>query len=231
MFLESDFRGPEWLPAHERERRAQEEAAKALHLRVLAVDLGKARDYSAFIGMDCRPERINIANVERRRRTDYTAIVDRIAEIMASPHMAGAALAVDATGVGTAVVDMIRERGLTPYAITITAGNSERRTGPNSFNVSKTELVHLLVAALNRGILKIATLQPEAAQLEHELMRFQMKKTASGGMTYEAAKEADHDDTVMAACVGLYLFRHLAKRHELSNRKARMHTRWGIVEE
>lgn len=226
----SDFSGPEWLPEHIRAEREKERALRAFNLRVLAVDLGQKQDWSCFIGMDCTPTRIAIANVERVRRVSYTAIVDRIAEILASPHMAGAALAVDATGVGGAVLDMLTERGLSPHAVTITGGASERRTGKQSYNVSKTELVYLLVGALNRNLLRITTLSPEAAQLEHELLRFKMKRTKTGGTTYEAERDADHDDAIMATVCGLYVYKHLAKQHELRNRGARMHTRYGIAE-
>ena len=74
--------------------------------------------------------------------TSYPAICDRIVELFAEPPLAGATLAVDQTGVGRAVIDMLgraRPRA-TIRPITITAGHAVVQDGAG-WHVAKKELV------------------------------------------------------------------------------------------
>ena len=52
--------------------------------------------------------------------------------------------------------------------------------------------------------LKISRALPEAAQLVEELQNFKIKVTLAGNDTYEAWRESDHDDLVLAAAMGVW---------------------------
>ena len=54
--------------------------------------------------------------------TPYPLVADRIAAVA---RAAGdIAIAVDATGIGRGMVDLLRERGFAPFAVTLTSGRS-----------------------------------------------------------------------------------------------------------
>ena len=60
-----------------------------------------------------------------RLGTSYPAVVERVGEMLAGPPLWGCRqLVVDGTGVGAPVVDMFRQKGLVPIAITITGGDT-----------------------------------------------------------------------------------------------------------
>ena len=72
------------------------------------------------------------------------------------------------------------------------------------YNVPKRELVSNLAIQFQSERLKIARNLPEAAQLVEELQNFKMKITLAGNDTYEAWRESDHDDLVLAAAMAAW---------------------------
>ena len=59
-------------------------------------------------------------------------------------------------------------------------------------------------APARRARLKISRALPEAAQLVEELQNFKIKVTLAGNDTYEAWRESDHDDLVLAAAMAAW---------------------------
>jgi hypothetical protein len=141
-----------------------------------------------------------VRHLERMLGAPYPEVVRRI---IALTHALDNAplLVVDHTGCGRPVVDMIREQGLDPVAVTITGGDAVSHDGPD-FRVPKRDLVGALVVALQNNRLKIARSLPDAEILTAELLNFKVKinvKTAHD--SYEAWREGQHDDLVLS--VGL----------------------------
>lgn len=178
----------------------------------LSVDLAQANDYTALAMLAATwadesnvLERIACRHLERLPRgTPYPAQVARIAALMNRPELAGAVLAVDATGVGRPVVDSLRQAGLDPVAITITGGTEATAT-PDGWHVPKKDLVAALSLALQSGALKIARSLPEAETLAAELGNFQVKVTPAANEVYGAWREGTHDDLVLAVAIGIWL--------------------------
>ena len=114
-------------------------------------------------------------------------------------------LVVDATGVGVGVVEMLKDRGLRYRAVSITGGISETHGG-GTYHVPKRNLVSRAVAPFEGKRLKIARSMSLVPELVRELENFKVKvnpKTAHD--SYEAWRESDHDDLVLAlalACWG-----------------------------
>jgi hypothetical protein len=81
--------------------------------------------------------------------TSYPAICTRVVELFEQPPLAGTRLVVDQTGVGRAVVDMIRRARpqATIRPITITAGHAAVPDGAG-WHVPKKELVGVLQVLL-----------------------------------------------------------------------------------
>ncbi len=108
---------------------------------------------------------------------------------------------VDATGVGRAVLDQMREQGLEPVAVTITGGRAILFDG-QTWKVPKRALVRPLVAALEAGRLKVAKSLKEGEALVRELRAFRRQVSAKGHDTYEGV--GAHDDLVIAAALAVW---------------------------
>ena len=97
--------------------------------------------------------------------------------------------------------DLPRKPELLP--VLITGGNSE--TEPNGmYGVPKRELIHRAVKYLQKGELLIAKGLDHTDTLIGELKSFRLKvNIATGHDTYEAWREKDHDDLVLALAIAL----------------------------
>lgn len=172
----------------------------------LGIDLGQVSDYTAIAIIEERPTGTNLVrHLERVRGVTYPRIVQRIAELVGSlPSHAD--LAVDATGVGRPVVDMIRAARIPAdlYAITITGGGSVTRSGLE-WRVPKRDLASTVAILLQTGRLRIAPSLQEAGNLERELQAFRVKVSVDGHDSYEAWREGDHDDLVLAVAMAVWL--------------------------
>ena len=110
-------------------------------------------------------------------------------------------MVVDATGVGRPVVDLFRERGLGPVAVTITAGMdaTEEEVG---WRVPKRDLVSSVQVGLQSRTPRVARDLPEAELLARELLNFQVKVTAAAHDTYGVRREGTHGDLVLETAMG-----------------------------
>jgi len=172
----------------------------------VGIDLGQAFDYTAFAILEEKKLRnYDLRHVERHRNVPYPALVDRTRELV-SRLRGNVSLAVDATGVGRPVVDMLEEAGIPAdlYALTLTGGDSVQREG-SRIRVPKRDVVSSVACLLQTGRLRIPRTLAGAEVLERELVRFRAKITLSGHDTYEAWREADHDDMVLAVALACWL--------------------------
>jgi hypothetical protein len=114
-------------------------------------------------------------------------------------------LIVDDTGVGRAVADLLKSKGLTFKAVTITGGDEVHRVGGGRYRVPKRDLVGALEVPFHTGKLKIAEGMELWPTLRKELLNFRRKidlKTAHD--SYEHWREGDHDDLVLAAALACW---------------------------
>ncbi len=167
---------------------------------VIGADLGQAQDPTALAVAEVHKPEIHVRHLERLPLgTPYPKVVERIADLV--DKLPGAALVVDATGVGRAVLDQMRESGLEPIPVTITAGRFTSFDGDH-WRVPKQALLRPLVAATEGGWLKVAKDLPEAEALQVELQAFQRRITEQGNNTFEGVGE--HDDLVIAVALACW---------------------------
>lgn len=178
---------------------------------VVGLDLGQVHDYTAVAVAEV-PEPVNdapriyaVRHLERVRGKPYPEIVKRVCDLMAAPPLNGGntSLVCDATGVGRPVVDLLRQAGLGPIAVTITGGDLVSDEGTN-YRVPKRDLVGAVQVLLQGRRLKVAEQVPEARLLVEELQNFQIKITASANDTYGAWREGTHDDLVLAVALACW---------------------------
>jgi hypothetical protein len=183
------------------------------------LDLGQAADFTALAIAE-RTEGPDPANPNRRvplfavrhlqrwaRGTAYPEIVEAVRTLAGVPPLPGCTLVVDATGVGRAVVDLFRAaRPALPCrlrAVTITAGQ-HAAAGAAGETAPKKDLVACLQVLLQSRRLAIAKELPDAAVLRKELQHFKVKVTTAGNETFEAWRERDHDDLVLAVALACW---------------------------
>jgi hypothetical protein len=195
-------------------------------LYCLGLDLGQAQDYTALT-IDqvvwarkdtASPRAINpprelqhfVRHLERfPLGTPYPAMVAKVAEMVNDPSLARRCmLAVDATGVGRPVVDLLRAAQLPVclYPVTITAGDHvyyDQASG--LWRVPKKELVSVLQVLFDSERLKIAKELEHVKTLADELLTFRAKISDAGHDTYGAWREGTHDDMVLATALACWL--------------------------
>jgi hypothetical protein len=138
---------------------------------------------------------IQVCHLERLPLgTPYPQVIERITALL--EKLPGAALVVDATGVGRAVLDYMAD--LEPVAVTITGGRLTSCDGL-MWRVPKKALLRPLVAATESGRLKVAKGLREAEALQRELQAFQRRITQHGNTAFEGV--GSHDDLVIAAAL------------------------------
>lgn len=146
----------------------------------------------------------NIVHLERvRLGTSYPDVVELVGQRFAGiPEGADKTLLVDGTGVGKAVVDLMRERGLRPISIVITGGDNVTAAGHNK-HVPKRDLIGALQVLMQSGQLKVARGLRDGLTLERELRNYKYTLSQSAHDTYNA-REGEHDDLVLAACLSAW---------------------------
>jgi hypothetical protein len=203
---------------------------------ILGLDLGQAQDPTALAilkrsplrAAEGRPARDALGREQHRSvcvhlerwqlGTSYPAIVEKIKTLTSRPELRTGKerprLAIDATGVGRAVVDVFLAAGLPVQAvpITITPGEGYRkdRWGPGcslAYWVAKKELVGTIQAGLQTEALKVVPDLGLAETLKAELLNFQVKVTAAANETFNA-REGAHDDLVLAVALAAWLGEH-----------------------
>jgi hypothetical protein len=174
---------------------------------VLAADIGQVADYTALVALR-RSDGRNLECIGIDRiplGTPYPAQANRLAALTRQGVMRGRCLlAVDATGVGKPVVDLLRPavRPTPFYAITITSGSIANRDG-NDWHVPKRDLIGAAQVALQQRRLRIAATLADASVLADELMAYRVTIAANGHDTYgNDWRQAEHDDLVLALAIG-----------------------------
>lgn len=192
----------------------------------IGLDLGQAQDYTAFVVIE-RPQMPKTIEIGQEGRspevvkpkpayslrhidrfplnTPYTRISRAMKQVMTAPEiLAGSCLVVDATGVGKAVVDLLKQEGLPLYQVTITGGEKVNRDG-NAFTVPKRDLVAILQILLQNKRLQISANLPLAQLLVKELLDFKMKIDAkTAHESFGAWREGSHDDLVLATAMAAW---------------------------
>ncbi len=184
---------------------------------VIGLDLGQASDYTAVAVVESewvgeRELETRVRHLERWRGLSYVDVIERLRALRTEPVLTDAALVVDGTGVGRAVVDMLRDARLRPTPVSITAGEAAHRGDDRWWRVPKKELVGVVQVQLHRGRLKVASALPLAEVLLEELGGFEVRVTTAGNVQYGTWRDGAHDDLVLAVSLALWWARRSTPR-------------------
>jgi hypothetical protein len=193
-----------------------------MDLYFVGVDFGQSRDFTAIavveraettgdwdpvayawkkvVGLQVRYlERIPLGTV-------YPLVVERVVDVTRSHELTGRCrMAVDGTGVGRAVVDLLRRAkpGCVVMAVNITSGLKQTEEG-GYYGVPKRDLLVGLQVLLQRGLLRIAAGLEHGPDLVKEMQAIEVKTSLSGHEQYGAWREGTHDDLVFAVALACW---------------------------
>jgi hypothetical protein len=148
-------------------------------------------------------------------RTPYSEVIKRLVMIAKRPDINPAPrIVVDHSGVGTAVLDQVRQalmsyEDIEVWGITITGGDTWKFSGQRTINVAKTQITSCLAEALGCERVVICPRADGSKMenqdiLERELAAFKIRVSATGYQSVEAMG-SDHDDCVISVSLNLWL--------------------------
>ena len=197
----------------------------------VGLDLGQTKDYTALavvervlpdehdgtlepeampeakpVGDEAKPM-LHLVHLERfALGTPYPDIVASVKALMARPEIQDQAeLVADATGVGRPVVDMLRAAGVRPLTSVSIHGGDSVTEEKREVRLPKRDLVATLQVLLQEGRMRMAEGLAGLDLLKAELQAFKAQiNLKTGHDTYEAWRERDHDDLVLALALACW---------------------------
>jgi hypothetical protein len=188
----------------------------------IGVDFGQSRNFTTIAVLE-RAETVGawdpvmfawkkvvslrLRHVERiALGTLFPEVVERVVQVTQWPDLAGRCrLAVDGTGVGRPVVDLLRQArpACVLMPVNITSGLKQTEGG-GYYGVPKRDLILGLQVLLQRGVLRIAAGLEYGPDLVKEMLAMQVKITLSGHEQYAVWREGTHDDLVFAVALACW---------------------------
>ncbi|MDO8943344.1 MAG: hypothetical protein Q7U75_09185, partial [Desulfobacterales bacterium] len=150
--------------------------------------------------------RLALRHLERvPLQTPYPDVVGLVRDVVRTVKRVSDVV-VDATGVGSPVVDLLRRADLkcSVVAVTITSGDSESADG-SGYRVPKRDLMTGLQVAFEKRWLGVCDCGEATDALLEELRATRMTVTANGTVRWGASR--GHDDLVMAAALAWWRVR------------------------
>jgi hypothetical protein len=136
--------------------------------------------------------------------TPYPEVVERVQEVTEMKEIRGRCrLIVDATGVGTPVVDMLRAARLScgMMPVKITPGHTEREDEHGYHLVPKLDLITGLKIVFQQKKLRIAGGMEYGETLIKEMQDMRVKISPNGNEQFGAWREGTHDDLVLSVAL------------------------------
>ena len=195
------------------------------HSHFVGVDVGLEGDYTALavVRRGSQPDPgqlpdLHVVDLQRTRGKTFLVIAEEIQRLVA--HLDGAAVAIDATGIGEGAWQECRRIGMRPVAIVI-GGGSKVGGGNLRWTVPHATLYETCYGVFAAGRYKIARDLQLVEQLMRELQTVQAKRTVHGAIHYEVARtEEGHGDVLMSLCLATLLAEREGQRMVLQQRAA-----------
>jgi len=193
----------------------------------VGVDLGQARDFTAVAVVEKAELRDGwdpVAYGWRKRvrllvrflervplGTTYPDVVERVVGVTRAAELTGRCdLAVDATGVGRPVVDLLEGRrlGCRRFLPAVITGGERESYSEGYYRLPKRDLMTWMQVLLQRGDLQIAARLAFREELVEEMRLMETRTTKAGREQFGAWREGAHDDLVFAVALGCWAARH-----------------------
>ena len=175
----------------------------------VGVDVGQRRDPTAIAVVEQEDRDSKVHHMARHLErlplgTTYPSVAERVAAVVRGVHAATSGeapiLYVDATGVGTPIVDVLRAASVGDLArlvaVYFTHGD-RRKVESSEVKLGKAWLVSRMQALLQSGLLHLPRTS-EAEALGKELLDYEIRVTEDANDRYGAFRVGAHDDLVTA---------------------------------
>jgi Terminase RNaseH-like domain len=175
----------------------------------VGVDIGQRRDPAAIAVVEQERRSTETHHIARYLErlplgTPYPAVAERVAAVVQGVHAATSGKAptlyVDATGVGTPIVDVLKAAGVGGLvrlkAVYFTHGD-RRKVERGEVKLGKAWLVSRMQALLQSGLLHLPR-NAKAEVLGKELLDYEIRVTEDANERYGAFRVGTHDDLVTA---------------------------------
>ena len=133
--------------------------------------------------------------------SSYTEILDRVVGL--ARNLLGPSVVLDATGVGTAAVNLFRHSSLYVTTVTLVTGDQSAHEG-SDYRVPKKDIVSVTQVLLQTRRLKIARSLRDAPLLARELVNFRSRVTAQTSESQLDWRESANDDLVLALAIAAW---------------------------
>ena len=178
---------------------------------ILSLDPAQLRDWSALcaIDMQYKPDErrfhYDLVAMNRKQGLPYDQIVSWVARTIKNPAFnvrEPPDFILDATGVGVAVRDMLRAKGVRMKSITITAGEAYSRQG-NFMHVGKARLIGKFLGAFDSGKVHVNPNMAIWPAVEREMLAFRAEMSTQGRVKLEA-EQGENDDMLFALAMAVW---------------------------
>ncbi|MFN7921468.1 MAG: hypothetical protein U0Q16_15305 [Bryobacteraceae bacterium] len=208
----------------------------------VGVDLGQRRDHTALAVIESatliRDERdpVSFAFLEEHRLSvtaleqlplgiPYTTIAGYIEKAVGHQSLwKNCLLAIDATGVGQPIFDLLRNCRLPVKdlrAVIITSGERPSRSG-HTDNIPRRALLHNLHSRTIGRQYKVSGKLPHARTLIRELAQLQVRLDDAGNESIAPSQHSQHDDLVFATAIALWYATRSGARPTLAPKQGRL---------
>ena len=184
---------------------------------ILGLDLGQSQDHSALCGV----ERVRLALPIYRRKfryvvrlldefplgVSYPDQIKRVVKTLEHPALKNSRMAVDYTGVGRPVFDLLKDARPPSilYPVLTTSGhNVTYDPKTREIHAPKTEQVSLLQVLLEADLINWHPKLSAAGRLKDQLSRFRVKITKAKNQTF-GAESGTNDDLVSSLMLACFL--------------------------
>jgi hypothetical protein len=182
------------------------------------LDLGQSQQFTALAVLEKTdfppvedgtepPDQYAVRHLERfPLGTPYPEVFTKLEKLFQEKPLAHSRLVVDQTGVGQAVIEMLKNSEVQAEVsvVTITTG-LKASFDAGGWLVPKKDLVGVLQILLQSRRIRVAETLPEAPTLVKELEEFRAKVPAGGGGDELVDwRERPHDDLVLAAAIAAW---------------------------
>ena len=183
-------------------------------MRIAGIDSGKQRDSFAFVGIEIKNDNIFVLGVKTWIGWKYLEVENLIANIHDSQPFNFYVIEINNTG--EHVYEELKYRHKIPNIVPVftTAELKDQIKIAAGKVMPKNQMVRYMSSMFQANRIKFPTkTNPHIEELKRQISNYSEHITEAGNVSYYA-EGTEHDDTVMALMLAIFVGRHYIKKHE-----------------